>query len=93
MPQWLFVGELVLIALLVLDRLLLLMERRGWIHYRRNGLSRGGASYHTLQLSSIFNPGMQAVIEAKYEEEEQQDESGEPPGPSDANDDTADLRH
>lgn len=93
MPRWLFVGVFVLGALLVLDRLLLLIERKGWINYRRNGLSRGGASYHTLQLSSIFNPGMQAVIEAKYEEEEQQDESGDPPGPENADDDTADIRH
>ncbi len=73
---WMAAG---VVALLVLDRLLLAMEARGWINYRRNGLSRGGAMYHTLQLSAIFHPGMEHSIEAKYEEREAQDESGDPP--------------
>jgi len=83
MPDWLFIALSAGAGCLILDRLLLMAEAKGWINYRRNGLSRGGASYHTLQLSSIFNPGMQAVIEAKYEDEEQEDESGDPPVPDD----------
>lgn len=67
-------------VLWVLDRLLLGLESRGWINYRRHGMSRGGATYHALELQSMFNPSTRNVMEVKYGEQEEVDESGAPPG-------------
>ncbi|NIM49272.1 MAG: hypothetical protein GTN78_19835 [Gemmatimonadales bacterium] len=76
------VWSLAILAILVLvDRLLLRLESRGWINYRRRGLSRSGAAYHSLTLQSIFNPGAEHVKEIKYQEVREQDESGDPPAP------------
>jgi hypothetical protein len=69
----------VTIALVFLDRLLLGLEARGWIFYRRTRGVRGGAMYHAQELDSIFIPGMQHVQEAHVKQEEEEDESGEPP--------------
>jgi hypothetical protein len=59
------IGLLTVVA--AVDRVLLWLESLGWINYSRNKLSRGGAMYHTLELHSVFDPGMQ------------EDESGAPP--------------
>jgi hypothetical protein len=67
--------------LLTVDRVLLLMERRGWINYRHRGLSRPGTAYHALLLESIFNPAAKNIVEVKYAQEQEHDDSGEPPGP------------
>jgi hypothetical protein len=53
------------------------------VNYRRVGPSRGAATYHTLELSSAFNPGFEEVIEVKYAVEAQEDDSGGPPAPED----------
>ena len=59
----LLVGVAVLlVVLVVIDRILLRLESRGWINYRRHGLSRGGAVYHTLELHSIFDPAVRPVL-------------------------------
>lgn len=68
-----------MVAIFGLDRLLLSMERRGWIFYRKTKGVRGRAMYHAQQLDSIFNPGMQHVQEAHVREEEDEDLSGDPP--------------
>ena len=64
-----------------LDRALLHLEERGWINYRRHGVSRGAMAYHMLELQTIFHPGAQQVIEVRYGQREQEDESGDPPAP------------
>ncbi len=71
----------ILVVGAIIDRLLLRLESAGWINYRRHGLSRGGAGYHMLELQSIFNPGAEELIEVKYGQEQEVDESGAPPGP------------
>jgi hypothetical protein len=76
---FLWSGLLVLV-LVAIDRALLRMEARGWINYRRNGLSRGAALYHTFELQSIFDPGARHAQEIRYEQRKQQDDSGAPPG-------------
>ena len=63
-----------------LDRLLLRLEERGWINYRRNGMSRGAIAYHMLELQTILDPSTQQVIEIRYEQRAREDESGNPPG-------------
>lgn len=72
-------GVIAFALLLLSDRVLLFAESRGILNYRRNGPSRGAATYHTLQLSAIFSPSMHEVIEAKYERKRQADASGDPP--------------
>jgi hypothetical protein len=76
-------GILITAVLLIGDRILLVFESRGWLNYRRVGLSRGAATYHTLKLSSAFDPGFQEVIEAKYAVDKHEDDSGGPPTPDD----------
>ena len=72
---WVVAG---LIALVLLDRLLLRLESRGWIFYRRTKGPRGGATYHVREMASVFDPVIKYVQEEIVEEEEEQDESGEP---------------
>lgn len=66
------------VGLLALDRVLLGMERRGWIYYRTRRPTRGGSLYHLNELSEMFGGGPLPEIR----EEVQQDESGEPLGGS-----------
>jgi len=73
-------GASVVVLLVGLDRLLLRLEARGWINYRRRGLSRGASSYHALMLQSVFDPSARHVIDATYRETTQQQDSGEAPG-------------
>jgi hypothetical protein len=80
-----------LVLLLLLDRLLLNFEARGWINYRRRGLSRGGAAYHALTLHSIFNPSARHLQTAVYEEVAERDDSGDPPSPNEALDTVTDA--
>lgn len=79
-PRWLIWVLVAILATVALDRLLLSAERRGWINYRRRGLSRPGAAYHALTLQSIFQPGAEQLQEVQYTEIEEADESGDPPG-------------
>ena len=79
MVKWLTVVAATLVVALLVDRLLLRMEARGWIFYRRTRGIRGGAMYHAQELDSIFNPGMQHVQEAHVKQEQEEDESGDPP--------------
>lgn len=60
------------------DQLLLKMESRGWINYRRHGISRGAAAYHMRELQSIYDPGIQHVIEIQTSEQAQRDDTGDP---------------
>ncbi len=77
----LFWGFVAVVALAALDRLLLWMEKRGWIYYRRYKPRRGASTYHLMEIHSIFEPGFEEVIEAKVHEEQKEDESGDPPEP------------
>ncbi len=77
---WVFAG-LVVIALL--DRVLLHLEARGWINYRRRGVSRSGTAFHALTLHSIFHPTAEHLQEVRYHEAEERDDSGDPPPPND----------
>lgn len=69
--------------IVVIDRLLLAMEARGWLYYRRTRGRRGGAIYHMLEMHSIFEPGIQQVLELSVREEQDEDDSGAPPGGED----------
>ena len=74
----------ILAILLAADQVFLHLESRGLMNYRRVGLSRGAATYHTLQLSAVFDPGFAEVQDVKYAVERQADDSGAPPPADDA---------
>ena len=73
-------GLIAAAILIGLDRVFLLLEAKGLMNYRSVGLSRGAATYHTLELSSAFDPGFKQVMEVKYAAEKDEDDSGDPPG-------------
>lgn len=73
---WVLAG---VVGIALLDRALLHMEARGWINYRRRGLSRSGAAYHTLTLHAVFHPSAEHLQEVRYHQVEERDDSGEPP--------------
>lgn len=79
MTKLLVAGGVILLAGLALDRLLLWMESRGWVYWRRNRPARGASTYHMLELQSTFDPGIQHLLEVTVEEEEDEDDSGDPP--------------
>lgn len=79
MPKLLIWGVAIGLAVLMLDRLLLWMESRNWIFYRRSKGGPRGAIYHALEMHSIFDPGIKHVHEIQVKEEEEEDESGDPP--------------
>lgn len=78
MKQTLVWAVIALACVFVLDRGLLRMESRGWINYRNTGLSRGAATYHAFELQQIYDPGIRQVVEIRYQQRKQQDDSGEP---------------
>lgn len=70
----------IVVLLLAADRALLAMEARGWINYRRHGPNLSAARYHVMEMHSIWEPGIQQVVEAHYRERKSEDEAGDPPG-------------
>lgn len=68
------------VALFLLDRLLLWMERRGWVYWRktkrRTGLGMGNA---LLEIQALVEPGVRHVVEIRREEEVESSEPGDPP--------------
>jgi hypothetical protein len=70
----------VIVLLLAADRALLAMEARGWIKYRRHGPNLSAARYRMMEMHSLWEPGIQQVIESHYREQKNEDESGDPEG-------------
>lgn len=58
-----------LVALVIIDRLLLAAERRGWIYWRRSRASVSRASSALLSIQSIFEPDRKHVVEERAREE------------------------
>jgi hypothetical protein len=71
----------VALALYLLDRLGLWMERHGWIYYRksRGMTTRAGNAF--LELHSMLEPEKKHVAEIKQTQRKTQVPSGEPPTP------------
>jgi len=63
------VAALVVATLVVLDRLLLAAERRGWVYWRRSRASTSRASSALLSIQSIFEPDREHVVEERVREE------------------------
>lgn len=75
---WVVVG---VIALALLDRLALLAEARGWIHWRRTP-SRSTAGTSLRRVQAIFEPQIHHVIEERSQIGAEQPDDDEPPDPS-----------
>ena len=77
----------VTVAVFLLDQLMLWVERRGWIYYRKRQPSGGsGVGNALLEVQSLIEPDKRAMIEVR-EEKREEDDSGAPPDP-DEDDDT-----
>jgi hypothetical protein len=81
MLVYLLWGAAIILGLLALDRVLLWVESRGWIYYRRSKPGRGASTYHLLEWTAVLDPSMKPAQEILVKEEEQEDESGAPPAP------------
>lgn len=77
--SWPATIALVLAAMFVLDRLLLALERLGWIYYRVKKPSTTGAGNALLELQAMLNPASQQVIVVKKEQKAERDDDGGPP--------------
>jgi hypothetical protein len=77
------------IALVVavgVDRLLLWMESRHWIYYRRTKKNTGGGAIAgaMLEAQKAFEPGVAKAAEERQEITRKDDGSGDPPEPGEA---------
>lgn len=71
-------------ALYLLHRAALWAEDRGWIYYQRRKPSRSALGNAFLEVQAIVEPGKRLLLEARQEEDRAEDESGDPPEPTDA---------
>ena len=69
-----------LAALYLLDRLLLWMERRGWVYWRKTTRSTGpGMGNALLEIQSLVEPSARHVLEIRREVKEESPKPGDPP--------------
>lgn len=74
------------VALVVLDRVALWAEGRGWIHWRHSGPSRGTAGTAMLQVQALFEPGIEHVVKERTRIGAEQPGDDEPPDPDGSSD-------
>jgi hypothetical protein len=67
--------------LLLSDRLLLKMESRGWIFYRKNKPNQGSLTNAILSVQSIIEPAKKYELEVRQEERLEQAGEAAPPAP------------
>lgn len=77
--KWSFVAAAVAAALVVVDRLLLAAERRGWIYWRKRKASPGSLAGAMLEIHSLMQPSARHVAEEQRRVIHEEDDSGEPP--------------
>jgi len=73
-----------LAGLFLLDRLLLRMERRGWIHYRRSRGSSGALANSLLEMQALLEPAKRHVVEERRRDDAGPEEIGDGPSPEGA---------
>lgn len=67
------------LALILVDRLLLAAEARGWIYWRRRKASTGTFGGALLEVQKLVEPGQRHVAEAREERPAAPDDEGDPP--------------
>ena len=58
----------IVVVLFCLDRVLLAMERRGWIYYRKRKPEGGATGSVFLEMQSFVEPSIRAVMEHRHVE-------------------------
>ena len=81
--KWTLIIVAIPVGLFLVDRLLLKIEARGWIFYRRNKPNFQNAGSALMELGAMVDPKTRYVIERKEEEENEEDDDsdGDPPVP------------
>ncbi len=69
------------LALFALDRVLLLMERKGWIYYRKKKPNPASVGSALLELQNLVEPSRKYVLDIRKEEKKEQADQGDPPKP------------
>lgn len=64
---------------LLLDRLFLYMEGRGWIYYRKKKPSSSALSNACLEVQQLLEPSKKYVVQIKKDERRDQQEAGDLP--------------
>ena len=68
------------VVLYGLDRLLLWMERRGWVYWRMTKRRTGpGVGNALLEIQSLVEPSARHLLETRQEVREESPEPGDPP--------------
>lgn len=68
------------VALYVLDRLLLWMERRGWVYWRKTKRRTGpGVGNALLEIQTLVEPAARHALELRHEVREDSPEPADPP--------------
>ena len=76
------IGIAIVAGLIIADRVLLWMEARNWIYYRRTRGSHGGIIVAPLvTLREVVHPETREAKEYLLEEKKEQNHSGDPPVP------------
>jgi hypothetical protein len=70
-------GVLVVVGLVLLDRLALWAERRGWVSFRRRKASSGSVNA-SLKAHALLEPGREHLLAARAEAPDAEAESGDP---------------
>jgi hypothetical protein len=83
MWYWLLMAVCVGVVLVLLDRLLLWLEARGWIYYRKKKASPGSLGSAMLEIQSMLQPSGEHVVEERRAVKSEEDEAGESPEPPD----------
>ena len=81
---WILLAAGAAALLFGLDRLMLWLERRGWIYYRRSKPHSSGTLGNAfLELQQLAEPTVRHVLEERRAEKREEDDAGEPPPPPD----------
>lgn len=78
--SWAALGVAGVLALLLVDRLLLAAERRGFVHWRKRRPSRVTVSTALLSLQAIYEPQKVHVVEERRRSNVEQAGDDEPLG-------------
>lgn len=74
--RWVLVSLLCILAIVCLDRLLLRLEQRGWIYYRKRQASPGGLGRAFIAVQSMLEPGAKHVLEYRQSGRAGEDDAG-----------------
>jgi len=83
MKTGLVVGSVILgigVALFLFDRVLLGMERRGWVYWRKTKRRTGpGMGNALLEIQTLLEPSARPMLEMRREVKQESPEPGDPP--------------